>query len=89
MAKSIHEWMPRLAQEGIVGSDAIFACLGHAPEIFLRYSRVEKASNDVVLFKEYLEYVWAAVAKEALAVIFQGAYATGLRRMPEGRWWLG
>lgn len=73
----IHEWMPRLAQEGIVGADAIFACLGPALEIFSRYSRVEKASGDVVLLKEYLEYVWAAVAKEALAMIFRGADATG------------
>lgn len=77
LPKRIHEWMPRLAHEGIVGADAIFACLGPALEIFSRYSRVEKASGDVVLLKEYLEYVWAAVAKEALAVIFQGADATG------------
>lgn len=26
----IHEWMPRLAEEGVVGADAIFACLGPA-----------------------------------------------------------
>ncbi|MFZ4703701.1 MAG: DUF1156 domain-containing protein, partial [Candidatus Methylumidiphilus sp.] len=37
----IHDWMPRLAQEGVVGADAIFACLGPALEIFSRYSRVE------------------------------------------------
>lgn len=29
----IHEWMPRLAEEGVVGADAIFACLGPALEI--------------------------------------------------------
>ena len=40
----IHEWMPRLAEEGVVGADAIFACLGPALEIFSRYSRVEKAA---------------------------------------------
>ncbi|MBU3968206.1 MAG: DUF1156 domain-containing protein, partial [Euryarchaeota archaeon] len=73
----IHEWMPRLAQEKVVGADAIFACLGPALEIFSRYSRVEKASGDVVPLKEYLEHVWAAVAKEALEMIFQGADATG------------
>ncbi|MDW7728112.1 MAG: hypothetical protein SCH70_13610 [Candidatus Methanoperedens sp.] len=73
----IHEWMPRLAQEKVVGADAIFACLGPALEIFSRYSHVEKASGDVVSLKEYLEYVWVAVAKEALAMIFQGADATG------------
>ncbi|MEI2691416.1 MAG: hypothetical protein V9H69_17605 [Anaerolineae bacterium] len=43
----IHAWLPRLAHEGIVGADAIFACLGPALEIFSRYSRVEKASGEV------------------------------------------
>ncbi len=73
----IHEWMPRLADEGVVGADAIFACLGPALEIFSRYSRVEKASGETVSLKEYLERVWAAVSKEALAMIFAGADATG------------
>ncbi|MDO8728095.1 MAG: macro domain-containing protein [Candidatus Methanoperedens sp.] len=73
----IHEWMPRLAQEGVVGADAIFACLGPALEIFSRYSRVEKASGEQVTLKVYLEHVWAAVAKEALGLIFHGADATG------------
>jgi adenine-specific DNA methylase len=73
LPKRIHEWMPRLRDEGIVGADAIFACLGPALEIFSRYSKVEKASGEVVTLKEYLEHVWAAVAKEALAVIFSGA----------------
>jgi len=77
LPKRIHEWMPRLAEEGIVGADAIFACLGPALEIFSRYSRVEKASGEVVPLKEYLEYVWAAVAKEALNMIFEGAETTG------------
>jgi putative DNA methylase len=73
----IHEWMPRLAEEGVVGADAIFACLGPALEIFSRYSRVEKASGEQVALREYLEQVWAAVAKEALNMIFEGADATG------------
>jgi hypothetical protein len=30
-----------------------------------------------VTLKEYSEYVWAAVAKEALNMIFEGAEATG------------
>jgi adenine-specific DNA methylase len=77
LPRRIHEWMPRLAEEGVVGADAIFACLGPALEIFSRYSRVEKASGDTVLLKEYLEHVWAAVAKEALTMIFTGADATG------------
>jgi putative DNA methylase len=73
----IHEWMPRLAEEGVVGADAIFACLGPALEIFSRYSRVEKASGEAVSLKEYLEQVWAAVAKEALTMVFEEADATG------------
>jgi hypothetical protein len=73
----IHEWMPRLADEGVVGADAIFACLGPALEVFSRYSRVEKANGEPVNLKEYLEQVWAAVAKEALVLVFEGADATG------------
>jgi adenine-specific DNA methylase len=30
LPRRIHEWMPRLAEEGVVGADAIFACLGPA-----------------------------------------------------------
>jgi len=77
LPRRIHEWMPRLAEEGVVGADAIFACLGPALEIFSRYSRVEKASGEVAPLKEYLEQVWAAVAKEALTMVFAGADATG------------
>ena len=73
----IHEWMPRLGEEGVVGADAIFACLGPAVEIFSRFSSVEKASGEPVSLKEYLEQVWEAVAKEALTMIFSGADATG------------
>src|ERR1700730_2098485 len=77
LPRRIHEWMPRLGDEGVVGADAIFACLGPALEIFSRYSCVEKANGEVVLLKEYLEQVWAAVAKEALAMVFEGADASG------------
>ncbi len=73
----IHDWMPRLAKEGVVGADAIFACLGPALEIYSRYSRVEKASGEEVTLEEYLEHVWATVSKEALSMIFTGADATG------------
>lgn len=69
----IHDWMPRLALEGIIGADAIFSCLGPALEIFSRYARVEKASGEQVSLREYLEQVWAVVAKEALSMIFAGA----------------
>lgn len=77
LPERIHDWMPRLAEEGIVGADAIFACLGPSLEIFSRYSWVEKTSGELVTLKEYLEHVWAIVAKEALAMIFSGADATG------------
>jgi len=73
LPRRIHEWMPRLAREGIVGADAIFSCLGPALEIFSRYSSVERADGTPVTLKEYLEYVWAAVSREALNTIFQGA----------------
>ena len=79
----IHDWMPRLAEEGVVGADAIFACLGPALEIFSRYSRVEKASGEVVPLKEYLESVWAAVSHEALSMIFAGASTEGFE--PDSR----
>jgi putative DNA methylase len=79
----IHEWMPRLADEGVVGADAIFACLGPALEIFSRYSRVEKSSGEVVPLREYLEQVWAAVSKEALSMIFKDADTAGLE--PDAR----
>lgn len=77
LPRRIREWMPRLAAEGVVGADAIFACLGPALEIFSRYARVEKVSGEHVLLHEYLEQVWAAVSKEALNMIFAGADATG------------
>ncbi|KAA3596708.1 MAG: hypothetical protein D8M57_19250 [Candidatus Scalindua sp. AMX11] len=77
LPKRIHEWMPHLAEEGVVGADAIFACLGPALEIYSRYSSVEKASGEKVELKEYLEEVWAAVSREALNMIFKGADASG------------
>jgi putative DNA methylase len=80
LPRRIHEWMPRLADEGVVGADAIFACLGPALEVFSRYARVEKANGDPVTLREYLEHVWAAVSKEALGMIFQNADASGLEQ---------
>lgn len=78
LPKRIHEWLPRLAEEGIVGADAIFACLGPALEIFSRFTSVEKVSGEQVALREYLEHVWAAVSNEALSMIFEGAETTGL-----------
>jgi len=79
----IHDWMPRLAEEGVVGADAIFACLGPALEVFSRYSRVEKASGEPVLLREYLEHVWAAVSREALSMIFDDPDTAGFE--PDAR----
>lgn len=83
LPKRIHDWMPRLAAEGVVGADAIFACLGPALEIFSRYSHVEKVSGEPVTLKEYLEHVWAAVSREALSLVFEGADVTGFE--PDAR----
>jgi putative DNA methylase len=78
LPQRIHEWMPRLKDEGIVGADAIFACLGPALEVFSRHGRVERASGEVVSLREYLEHVWAAISTEALSMIFHDADAAGL-----------
>lgn len=77
LPQRIHTWLPRLTQEGIIGADAIFACLGPALEIFSRYSQVEKASGEPVKLRDYLGQVWAAVAREALNTIFEGADTSG------------
>jgi hypothetical protein len=83
LPRRMHEWMPRLASEGVVGADAIFACLGPALEIYSRYASVEKANGDPVLLKEYLEHVWAAVSKEAISTIFRDADTANLE--PDAR----
>jgi adenine-specific DNA methylase len=83
LPKRIHGWMPRLAAEGVVGADAIFACLGPALEIFSRYSHVEKANGETATLREYLEHVWGAVSTEALSLIFKDANAAGLE--PDAR----
>jgi putative DNA methylase len=83
LPRRIHNWMPRLAEEGVVGADAIFACLGPALEVFSRHSRVEKPNGDAVGLKQYLEHVWAAISKEALSMIFEGASTEGFE--PDSR----
>ncbi len=77
LPQRIHSWMPRLGDEGVVGADAIFACLGPALEIYTRYARVEKASGEEMTLHDYLEQVWGAVAREALTMVFRGADASG------------
>lgn len=79
----IRDWLPRLSAEGVVGADAIFACLGPALEEFSRFSRVERASGERVLLREYLEQVWAVVSREALSSLFRDADVAGLE--PDAR----
>lgn len=76
LPERIQAWLPRLAREGVVGADAIFACLGPALEIFSRYSRVEKASGEAIELKDYLEHVWGTLAQEAMKTIFDDAATT-------------
>jgi len=83
LPRRIAAWMPRLATEGIVGADAVFACLGPALELFSCFARVEKVSGEAVALTEYLEHVWAAVACEALSMIFEDADTAGLE--PDAR----
>ena len=73
----------KLDAAGVVGADAIFACLGPALEIYPRYSRVERASGEAVLLPDYLEHVWSTVSTEALSLIFNDADAVGLE--PDAR----
>ena len=84
--RRIAGWLPRLAREGVEGADAIFACIGPAMEVYSRYDRVETASGDPVPLSPptsdpyapaFLPAVWAAVAREALKMIFEGAEAEG------------
>ncbi|MEX2234019.1 MAG: hypothetical protein WD824_17775 [Cyclobacteriaceae bacterium] len=79
LPQRIHEWMPRLADEGVAGADAIFACLGPALEIFSRYTKVVHAGSEKeITLREYLEKVWAAVSQEALNMVFKGGDAHDL-----------
>jgi adenine-specific DNA methylase len=82
----VSEWLPRLAEEGIEGADAIFACLGPALEAYSRFERVETAAGDPVPLSAptddpgapaLLPTVWGAVARTALSLVFEGAEAEG------------
>ncbi|HNE56789.1 MAG TPA: hypothetical protein PK079_26735, partial [Leptospiraceae bacterium] len=83
LPKRIRDWMPRMAKEGIVGADAIFACIGPALEIYSQYERVEKPNGDLVNLREYLEKVWEVVSREALHLVFEDADTEGLE--PDAR----
>jgi putative DNA methylase len=86
LERRIAEWLPRLSDEGVEGADAIFACIGPALEVFSRFDRVETAAGDAVPLSSpngapdspaFLPAVWAAVAREALRMIFEGPEAEG------------
>jgi SAM-dependent methyltransferase len=89
MHRKVAAWLPRLEQEGIHGADAIFACIGPALEVYSRYERVETAGGQVILLgnvrdsrgqvvqRGYLSYIWEAVAREALKLIFPEADPAG------------
>jgi len=86
LEQRVSEWLPRLREEGIEGADAIFACLGPAMEVYSRYEHVETAAGGAVPLSPpdddpdapaFLPAVWAAVAKEALRMIFEGPEAEG------------
>jgi len=89
MHRKVAAWLPRLEQEGIHGADAIFSCIGPALEVYSRYERVETAGGQViplgdmrdsrgqVVQRGYLSYVWEAVAREALKLIFPEADPAG------------
>ena len=80
----VDAWMGRLSSEGVVGADAIFACLGPAIELYSRFDRIETAAGDPVPLggrsstgDDFLSHVWAAVARAALRTIFEEAEASG------------
>lgn len=83
MNRKVAMWLPKLEQEGIHGADAIFACIGPALEVYSRYDRVETAAGEVIPLgnqngrRGYLSYVWEAVAREALRMVFPEADPQG------------
>uniref|UniRef100_A0A7C5RDS0 DUF1156 domain-containing protein n=1 Tax=Thermus caliditerrae TaxID=1330700 RepID=A0A7C5RDS0_9DEIN len=83
MNRKVAAWLPKLEQQGIHGADAIFACIGPALEVYSRYERVETAAGEVIPLgnqdgrRGYLSYVWEAVAREALRMIFPEADPQG------------
>ena len=71
----VGDWMERLQGEGVRGADLVFACIGPALEIFSRYTKVETADGREVALAEYLEKVWEAVGRSALAQVLGTAEA--------------
>lgn len=73
----------RLQADGVVGADALFACLGPALELFSRYDHVERVSGERVELSTYLEHVWGVIAEQALRVLLPSLDADAFG--PDGR----
>ena len=69
------DWILRLQEEGIRGSDLVFACIGPALEAFSRYRAVETAEGYPVGLADYLEKVWEVVGRTALESVLGAAEA--------------
>jgi len=92
MNRKVAAWLSRLEKEGIYGADAIFSCIGPALEVYSRYDRIERADGQViplgdvrngkgeVIQRGFLSYVWEAVAREALKIIFPDADPAGFEQ---------
>lgn len=72
LPKRVADWMQRLQREGVRGADLVFACIGPALEVFSRYSKVETAEGREVELPGFLEKVWEAVGRAALAQVLGG-----------------
>ena len=72
----------RLAEEGVVGADAIF-CLGPALEVFSRYCHVEKASGEAVSLRIICRGLGGRLQRGECSLIFREADAGGLE--PDAR----
>ncbi len=75
LPNKVGNWMERLQEEGVLGADLVFACIGPALEIFSKYSKVETAEGKEVTLAEYLEKVWEVVGRIALEHVLGTAEA--------------
>nr|MDW8080320.1 hypothetical protein [Candidatus Calescibacterium sp.] len=74
----VREKLKQFWEEGIRGADFFMSAIGPAVEVFGRYSRVEKASGDLVSVRELLEYVRKVVGEFALERILHSAQLGGV-----------
>ena len=71
LPRRVAAWMDRLQDEGILGADLVFACVGPALEVFSRHRVVETAEGQAVELQEYLEKVWEVVGRTALEQVLE------------------